>query len=801
MADRTVKVRLELDDDAFKGGLKGDAAAVRDFDGEVRTLGDHAARTGVEMKAAGNDIQATGEEIKAVGRAAVPTTDQVRKLGDESADMGKKATQARDSFGRFVAAGTEAAASINATGEESRKTSARLQHLSHDIKDTEETVRLLSHAWVQTRDADIGPMLRGQQEALRGLRAEYQRVTAEADKGPGLFSRLFGLATPSIANSEIKAMKDTGLQAGEAFSGGFLSTVAAGLGAASPVLAPALFALISGAAAAAGLGTAGAGAIATGLVLQLSDPRVKAAAADLGFYVKTQFEDLTSGFAGQFVSGFEALKREAAPLFTDLRSGFQSLDPYVSNLLVRLGEGLAKLGPGLSRALQASGPILAVLANNIPTLLNGVNIFFDEISKGGKGAAEALDAIIKGISALIAGLGFALRIGADMYDVLVQGADKFWSIMSKAVDVLAPFSAAAAAAAGPIHALADYTHGVATSFDQARLSADTTSGAFGSLGSAAAASAVGIGSSRQALLDWQGAALTADQAAGAWRQGMLGLHDAVKQNGVSLKENTTAGEANIQMLQDMVGKARANRDAQIAQGISVAYADQQYQAQIGTLIDNATHLGFNRTQVENLIGRYKQVPGSVSTQVQAPGLDAAIRGGQSLDAILNGLNGKVATSTVITYYKTIHQEVTQPGVGQGTTEGTRGAAAIAVPRRYGGVTEHAADGLLREAQTFTAASTGARYAFAEPQTQGEAFIPRSGDLARSRSIWSYVGANWLGMKGAGGHGSVTTINVTVNAGIGTDVYAVGRQLADAIKPYIRSAGGGNVQAALGVRGS
>jgi hypothetical protein len=57
------------------------------------------------------------------------------------------------------------------------------------------------------------------------------------------------------------------------------------------------------------------------------------------------------------------------------------------------------------------------------------------------------------------------------------------------------------------------------------------------------------------------------------------------------------------------------------------------------------------------------------------------------------------------------------------------------------------------------------------------------------------------MKGAGGHGSVTTINVTVNAGIGTDVYAVGRQLADAIKPYIRSAGGGNVQAALGVRGS
>src|SRR5690606_40333228 len=39
----------------------------------------------------------------------------------------------------------------------------------------------------------------------------------------------------------------------------------------------------------------------------------------------------------------------------------------------------------------------------------------------------------------------------------------------------------------------------------------------------------------------------------------------------------------------------------------------------------------------------------------------------------------------------------------------------------------------------------ARYAYAEPATGGEAFIPKYGDLSRSRDIWAYVGARWLGM--------------------------------------------------------
>lgn len=65
-------------------------------------------------------------------------------------------------------------------------------------------------------------------------------------------------------------------------------------------------------------------------------------------------------------------------------------------------------------------------------------------------------------------------------------------------------------------------------------------------------------------------------------------------------------------------------------------------------------------------------------------------------------------------------------------------------RREGGVTAHAQMGLLRDPEIFSPAPAGpARYAFAEPTTGGEAFIPRFGDRQRSLSI-ADVAAQWHG---------------------------------------------------------
>lgn len=67
---------------------------------------------------------------------------------------------------------------------------------------------------------------------------------------------------------------------------------------------------------------------------------------------------------------------------------------------------------------------------------------------------------------------------------------------------------------------------------------------------------------------------------------------------------------------------------------------------------------------------------------------------------------------------------------------------VSVLNREGGVYTHAQDGLLREAQVFAPVAP-ARYAFAEPATGGEAFIPRFGDRERSLAI-ADAAAQWHG---------------------------------------------------------
>lgn len=62
--------------------------------------------------------------------------------------------------------------------------------------------------------------------------------------------------------------------------------------------------------------------------------------------------------------------------------------------------------------------------------------------------------------------------------------------------------------------------------------------------------------------------------------------------------------------------------------------------------------------------------------------------------------------------------------------------------RWGGIAEHAATGRLRDAEIYPAGSSPL-YAFAEPETGGEAFVPKRGNYSRSMAILSQA-ARWYG---------------------------------------------------------
>lgn len=83
---------------------------------------------------------------------------------------------------------------------------------------------------------------------------------------------------------------------------------------------------------------------------------------------------------------------------------------------------------------------------------------------------------------------------------------------------------------------------------------------------------------------------------------------------------------------------------------------------------------------------------------------------------------------------------------------------LATNRRWGGITTHARDGLLRNAGVYPAVARGARYAFAERETGGEAFVPRLGDPSRSLAILNEA-AGWYGHS-ITPHGGTVAISTT-----------------------------------------
>lgn len=254
--------------------------------------------------------------------------------------------------------------------------------------------------------------------------------------------------------------------------------------------------------------------------------------------------------------------------------------------------------------------------------------------------------------------------------------------------------------------------------------------------------------------------MSLDRALVRYKQGLVELREELTSGKRTLDINTQAGRDNVSAILDQIEVIDNLRKARIKQGESIESANAKYEKEIAGLRATAVQLGYNAAAVDELVGKYEEIPEAASTEVTAPGSTTAKKQVETFNfAIMQLPSGRVITIKAETrkamedaiklreYLKKIPDEVINVAL---RVTGTRSvsAAAAAIQKQYanrwGGVYEHAQDGLLREAHI--APPTGpARYAYAEPATGGEAFIPRFGDLERSRRIWAYVGARWLGM--------------------------------------------------------
>jgi hypothetical protein len=692
----------------------------------------------------------------------------------------------------------EAAAGLELVAKAADNAADELKQLDRKLLETRTAMVAAGKTFAQT--GDISPfkaLLKDQRElstvsktlskfsddAAKQAEQAAQRMKkafddALSDKRGGIFGGFF---KGGVIDAVIPQMESGGFQAGTVFAGGFRSALVGLAGPIGLVVGPPLVAAIGASIAGATLTGLGLAAIAGGIALQFKSPAVHDAATDLGQFIKQQLTEATEGFGPRFVAGITALRREAEPLWAELRTGLQSLDPYVANLLVRLGEGLAKLGPGLEHALQAAGPALGALSKNIPTLLNAVGIFFDELGKGGKGAAQAIDAITKTVANLIVMLGTTLRIASEVFSAMATAGDKVTGVLAGIFNALAkipgvgPLIQGVAAAFSSLHG---YAHGVAVSFDEAGLSATGSTNAMKSGADGATQSIYGTGNAVQALnnkiSDLLGQALSVKQAELGMAQALTGVADSAKQQGTSLDFATAKGQANASALLAGAQAAAQHRQALLAAGASADFATAAYNRDIDSLFAAANAAHFNAGQVNGLIGNLRAVPGNTTANVTVNGVDAATEKVIGLSRAINSLHDRVVTTTLV-------QNTITGQVRESVNPGRRLEA-------FGDIVA-AARGLVASAPTVV---------FGE-RTLPEAYIPapNSGISQQRADTLLSTAASWWGRRlvpaGAGGG---LNVNITVNAPLGVDSQQVGEEIVRVIRQKVRGYGG-NVQAAFG----
>jgi hypothetical protein len=681
----------------------------------------------------------------------------------------------------------KAAAAMKLLGDEGGRAGAkfdefgqrttRLQEVDQRIVKTRGEVRALAEEFNRTGDVHVLERMFGADTELKKLTAFRGRLT--------------------------KDLGDAGTEGGKEFTKNFSASTQ---GAAStPGLGPALIAgvvvaavsaapLIVSALNAAILAGVGGGGLALGIAGQLHDPGVHKAFADMGNNLLDEFHRATVSFREPLIG--------SAHIFGDALTGalksidFAALSKLVQPLAAGLGGFLSHAMPGINQALVAAGPVLKALADVLPAIGKGVSDMFAAFARGGPGAVEGLRAMALALIGIMRMVGFLV--------------ERLSSFFANIVGWASGIAHALQAAFAPLKPVADFFDRVGNWIDMIQNGFDEGGGGVGralhEMGDAAKSATDQFNALSQEInRTFQGESVLAgqmvqrlfnvlmsvDQATLAWHQSLTQLGDTLTRANHSIDENTAKGQANVQAIYGAVTANMQQYQAMIAAGAGADAAAAAYDANTAALERQLRKAGVTQGEIDKLIGKYRGIPDQVNTNIAMLGIEEAINRLIELQRRLAGLPTNKEINVRTNYYNNVfgspNSPTSVPHVGPQN-------------RRWGGIAEHAQVGLLREAGMFR--PSGPLYAFAEPGTGGEGFVPKNGNYQRSTSLIDQE-ARWYGGRfvagGMGGGGTVVHAPITINAGLGTNGTEVGRQIADQLRPFISSSGG-NVQVALGRRG-
>lgn len=697
----------------------------------------------LEVAAAGarREIRGTAADVDKLIRSTEVAGESLDDMASEAAQAGRKLDDMADEAAQAARATDKLAAGARISGKNLKDMKNELGRLDGQIDQTVAHLKLLEHQFAQTGDKSLLKQIRSQQSLIAQLRKIRKDLTP--DQLP--------------AKDVLDMIPMNGVAIG-------VATVAA-----SALAAP-----IGAAIAGAVIGGVGVGGVVGGIVAAAHDGRVKDAYGELGHGLALSLKEAGRPFLGPLIHEVTDLGVAGHKGINILHDGFEKLAPVLRPLVLGLGGFVDKIGPGLSKTFTAAAPAVRALANELPEIGEALGDMLATLGEDDR-ATEGLIGLLHVTEDLIYVTGQFIGTLEYEYDQLVGLGTE----LDKLKDRAGPF---AASWGFGFNYLTDEATDTRKAFKQALDTSDDYSHSLEGTADSAEEAAEKIKDLNDAIESQLGIVLGVREAQirfkEKWDDATKAIRDNIKahEDGArSLDRSTKAGRENEQLLIDLIKAADGVRDAKYRETGSLDEANKAYDAQLGRLRDMAINLGIEKKKVDELIDsvRSEVLKKGINVGVSTPGLPTAQARLDKVEATLNRLDGSHAVATVL--IQELHREEYRQYAG----------------RRWGGITEHAATGTLRDAAIYRPPT---RYAFAEPATGGEAFVPKRGDYGRSMSILS-AAASWYGAsvvphRMAGGGASVVE-HRHVLVVEGTGVLAGLRQEIGLL--------GGDVQNALGSR--
>lgn len=584
---------------------------------------------------------------------------------------------------------------VNSLGEKN----VGLALLDSKIKEAQKEVRKLADEFQRTGDIDIFKKLGDASGKLNGLQEVRKKLKDAIVPDPsdldGFFKKL--VARAEEWGNEIGKMLPAGIQ-------GALANPIAG-----PIIAVGLLAALVAAidlvmANIGGLVLAGAGLGVVGLGIMgavLGDPEV------VGARWKDQISVLKADFLDASTQFREPLL-DAAAQFGAVIHGL--------NLDAILGKAATYVGPlvagaaafarwiviAVEQLTNGAGPEMKVLAQELPKIGHAVAVASKSIADGSEGGAAALKDLLGAVEVVIAGVGGLIGAAEKAYGALVKVRD---AVIPRGILFFPDEMVNLHTAAKAIGEVGDEaTHSVddlealSTEMGKTAVTADSLAGAM--------------------VNKLFTATMNLDQAVLGVAESLTRLDEVMDKNGKTLDIHTAKGQANREAIYAAVTANMQLYQSQLSAGMSAEDAAAAYGENTAALERQLQKAHLTQGEIDGLIGKYRDIPKKVDTDIAIHGLTDAIDRLNETIRLINGIHDKTVTITVKQY----------GDLPRGQSRG----GGIA----HGGIRK-AAEGLI------VPPSDPGTLIMGEPVTGGEAYIPLKGiSQTRAMSLAQIVGDNY-----------------------------------------------------------